>query len=344
MTHASLFSGIGGFDLAAEWIGWTNVFYCEIDHFCHQILAYHFPNVTSYEDITKTDFREWRGKIDVLTSGFPCQPFSIAGNRKGEKDDRYLWHEMLRAVREIRPAWVVGENVAGIVSMVQSRQTANVESYTDLFGENYEVETLEENYTLEAICRDLECAGYSVQPFIIPACAVGAPHRRDRVWIIAQNSERLRCNGGKSEEKPDFGKQREFGAGNNVRIQSKTGTFSNPSNTGVESLQEWKVCTNKSGSITANSVRKWKRKLPKLRQKKRTQRSNDKFAGKYTIPTWVNFPTQSPLCSRDDGISAKLDGIALSKWRRESIKAYGNAIVPQVAYEIFKAINEINNL
>nr|MDE5945561.1 DNA cytosine methyltransferase [Rikenella sp.] len=116
MTHASLFSGIGGFDLAAEWAGWTNLFNCEIDPFCRRVLKYHFPNAEQYTDIRGTNFAVWRGRIDVLTGGFPCQPFSVAGKRLGTDDHRHLWPEMLRAIREIRPRWVVGENVRGILS------------------------------------------------------------------------------------------------------------------------------------------------------------------------------------------------------------------------------------
>lgn len=114
MTHGSLFSGIGGFDLAAEQVGWTNLFHCEWNPFCRRVLDYHFPNSESYEDIKATDFRKWRGKVDVLSGGFPCQPFSTAGIRKGLTDDRYLWPEMLRTIEEIRPTWVVGENVVGL--------------------------------------------------------------------------------------------------------------------------------------------------------------------------------------------------------------------------------------
>lgn len=128
MRHASLFSGIGAPELAAYWLGWENVFHCEINPFCRQVLNYWFTNSKSYEDITKTDFREWQGKIDVLTGGFPCQPFSVAGKRKGTEDNRYLWPEFKRAIREIRPPWVVGENVAGILSMVQPGKKADMES------------------------------------------------------------------------------------------------------------------------------------------------------------------------------------------------------------------------
>lgn len=123
-THGSLFSGIGGPEIAAEEMGWKNMFHCEINPFGRKILDYWFPNSKSYEDITKTNFTEWRGKINVLTGGFPCQPFSCAGQRKGAEDDRYLWPEMLRAIREIQPDWVVGENVAGILSMEHPMKAA----------------------------------------------------------------------------------------------------------------------------------------------------------------------------------------------------------------------------
>lgn len=134
-THGSLFSGIGGPEIAAEEMGWKNMFHCEINPFGRKILDYWFPNSKSYEDITKTNFTEWRGKINVLTGGFPCQPFSCAGQRKGAEDDRYLWPEMLRAIREIQPDWVVGENVAGILSMVQPGSETALGREESLFGE-----------------------------------------------------------------------------------------------------------------------------------------------------------------------------------------------------------------
>jgi DNA (cytosine-5)-methyltransferase 1 len=164
MTHASLFSGIGGFDLAAEWAGWTNAFNCEIDPFCRKVLKYHFPDAEQYEDIKKSDFSKWRDRIDVLTGGFPCQPFSLAGKRKGTEDGRYLWPAMLGVIRTVRPRWVVGENVYGIVNW-------------------------SEGMVFDTVCSDLEAAGYEVQPYIIPACGVGAPHRRDRCWFVAHRAD-----------------------------------------------------------------------------------------------------------------------------------------------------------
>lgn len=135
MTHASIFSGIGGAELAAAWMGWTNLFHCEIQDFPRQVLDYWFPDSISYGDITRTNFEQWNGKVDVLTGGFPCQPFSLAGQRRGADDNRYLWPEMLRAIREINPTWVVGENVTGIKTMVESCEEIKVGRTDDLFEE-----------------------------------------------------------------------------------------------------------------------------------------------------------------------------------------------------------------
>ena len=189
-THGSLFSGIGGPEIAAEEMGWKNMFHCEINPFGRKILDYWFPNSKSYEDITKTNFTEWRGKINVLTGGFPCQPFSCAGQRKGAEDDRYLRPEMLRGIREILPDWVVGENVAGILSMVQPGSETALGREESLFGEVDRKRILHrQEYVVETVCNDLEREGYFVQPVVIPACAVGAPHRRDRVFFIAHRAD-----------------------------------------------------------------------------------------------------------------------------------------------------------
>lgn len=165
MTHASLFSGIGGFDLAAQWAGWDNIFNCEKDQFCQNILKNHFPNAIQYSDIQTTDFTIWRGHIDVLTGGFPCQPFSSAGKRLGTSDERNLWSEMLRAIREIQPKWIVGENVLGIINW-------------------------SEGLVFNQVCADLETEGYQVTPYVLPVAGVGALHQRYRVWFIA-HAQRL---------------------------------------------------------------------------------------------------------------------------------------------------------
>lgn len=161
LTHLSLFSGIGGLDLAAECAGFRTVGQCEWADYPRAVLEKHLPGMPRWRDIrtlTGDDFYAKTGlrTVTVLSGGFPCQPFSTAGKRRGKEDDRYLWPEMLRVIQEIRPAWVVGENVAGIVSMA-----------------------------LDTVLPDLESIGYACQAFVIPACAVDAPHRRDRVAIVA---------------------------------------------------------------------------------------------------------------------------------------------------------------
>lgn len=302
MRHASLFSGIGGFDLAAKWMGWENVFNCEIDPFCRKVLKYHFSNTIQYGDITKTDFTKYRGKVDILTGGFPCQPFSVAGSRKGKHDDRYLWPEMLRVIREIRPAWIIGENVAGITSMVQPGSETEVESQASLFEEDNTQTIYEQEFVIETICSDLEREGYSVQPVVIPACAVGAPHRRDRIWFIA-----------------------------------------NRSNARVEGVRESEIDTN-GYEFTTYSDNQRLQRIPKdgvLRKGEKKQQDGQLIGIFRTY--WQDFPTVAPVYNGDDGISGRLDSITFSKWRSESIKAGGNAIVPQVAYEIFKAIEEVEN-
>ena len=153
MTHGSLFSGIGGFDFAAEWMGWENVFHCEWNEFGQKVLKHYWPKAISYEDITKTDFTIRRGRIDILTGGFPCQPYSHAGKRLGKADERHLWPEMLRAIQEIKPTYVVGENVSGLISW-------------------------NAGMVFEEVQTDLEAEGYEVQPFVLPAAGVGAPHKQ----------------------------------------------------------------------------------------------------------------------------------------------------------------------
>jgi len=160
MRHRSLFSGIGGFDLAATWMGWENVFNCERDRFCRRVLKHYWPETKSYEDVREFKGSEFAGKIDVLSGGFPCQPFSVAGKRQGTADDRYLWPQMLRIVGEIRPRWVVGENVFGLLNWNRGM-------------------------VFRQVLIDLEATGYEVWPYVLPAAGVGAPHRRDRIWFVA---------------------------------------------------------------------------------------------------------------------------------------------------------------
>ena len=384
-THGSLFSGIGGSEIAAEIMGWKNMFHCEINPFGRKILDYWFPNSKSYEDITKTDFTEWREKINVLTGVFPCQPFSVAGQRKGAEDNRYLWPEMLRAIREIQPDWVVGENVAGILSMVQPGSETALGREESLFGEVDRERILHrQEYVVETVCNDLEREGYSVQPVVIPACAVGAPHRRDRVFFIAHRADAgvkgmqrkwednilsgrtasdtdgKRCNNWSDnwQERPICYDQKRYSEENqSERTERKRRTCENGSVasysqcSGSGQIQQEIQSEQPNGhSFDSNGSKRnvaySDSELLQYRNSGRQEgRKNEKkpIEPPYCPEDWSRFPTQSPVCSRDDGISTRLDGIAFSKWRQESIKAYGNAIVPQVMYEIFQAIQETYN-
>ena len=210
MRHASLFSGIGGPEVAAAMLGWENVFHCEINGFGRKVLEYWFPQSDSYEDITRTDFSKYRGTIDVLTGGFPCQPFSYAGKRGGQSDERYLWPEMLRVINEVRPTWVIGENVDGIGTMVEQCRITDLGSEVTLFekGNGVHLYSAEFTFTIERICSDLESKGYSVQPMLIPACAVGAPHRRDRIFFIAHYTDSCNDLRESGQHESESGKER----------------------------------------------------------------------------------------------------------------------------------------
>lgn len=345
MTHASLFSGIGGFDLAAEWMGWHNAFHCEINEFCTKILNYHFQDAEHYTDITRTDFSKWGGKINVLSGGFPCQPFSLAGQRKGADDNRYIWPQMLRAIREIRPTWVVGENVAGILTMVQPGAEVEVGGQASLFGEDYRKRVLHrQEYVIETICRDLEREGYAVQPLLIPACAVGAPHRRDRIWFIAH-----RTNAG-TETMQFTGENGIYAVGTSSHTDGDRYTSCGTSCRIEKERRERAAMSGQRGGRCErfNGLDGFSRIAAEPYGKRqiygndqgpeRLEKPDERFKTQYSSSIWEKFPTQSPICIGDDGLSGRLDGITFSKWRQESVKAYGNAIVPQVAYEIFKAI------
>ena len=317
MRHASLFSGIGGFDLAAEWMGWENIFHCDINPFGKKVLEYYYPNSISYGDITKTDFSIHRGDIDILTGGFPCQPYSLAGKRKGKEDERHLFPQMLRAIREIQPRWIIGENVYGLVNWDGGLVFHEVQS-------------------------DLEAEGYEVFPYVLPACSINAPHRRDRVFFIAysdyasteysiqarrnvptseddartsSDSNRFGCGGRNKQSESDNSKERKIHKNEQQYrngVWSKTeGCNTSVTDSCISELQGSEFNRSPCGSIRSK---------------------------------WETFPTVSPICDGDDGISDRLDSITFSKWRNESIKAGGNAVVPQLIYVLFKTISKFEQL
>jgi DNA (cytosine-5)-methyltransferase 1 len=340
MKHGSLFSGIGGFDLASEWMGWENVFHCEWNDFGKKVLKYYWPKSISYDDITKTNFTIHRGGIDILTGGFPCQPYSTAGKRLGKEDERHLWPEMLRAIREIQPRWIVGENVLGLVNW-------------------------NGGLVFEEVQADLENEGYEVQPFVLPAVSVNAPHRRDRVWFVAySHGARSRDNDRANDEE-----EREVRGQNKGNVSTKFCSNGDATNTDKGSnelqtktglgmdgalLEKRKRakeangfnCNNQSNDLPRDATNTdssrpetLNHKESILGQKNRTKTfSRNSIESIHTRKWWESFPSVAPICDGNDGLSNRLDGITFSKWRNESIKAGGNAIVPQVVLQIFKAI------
>jgi DNA (cytosine-5)-methyltransferase 1 len=385
MKHGSLFSGIGGFDLAAEWMGWENVFHCEWNEFGQKVLHHYWPNAETFTDITKSDFTKYANKIDILTGGFPCQPYSSAGQRKGKEDERHLWPEMLRAIREIKPKYIVGENVFGLLNW-------------------------NGGMVFDEVHSDLESEGYAVQAVVIPAAAVNAPHGRDRVWFVATNTKGIineEQSGKNSKWRNRFignnGPNRDATNSNSIRTQTrkintilgeqnqqrKTGRFVDDviqrdvANSNSDGFHECNnndeintsegrfdaQCNTNTGNVDGDVTDSNSGGLEGTKEVRRnginveresefgiatntrsiglqcegesTQLERGRFSFDNTQnnkTTWDNFPTESPICGGDDGLPTQLDGITFSKWRNESIKAYGNAIVPQVAYEIFKAI------
>ena len=344
MTHASVFSGIGGPEVAATMLGWQNLFHCEINPFGRAVLDYWYPNSKSYEDITQTDFTEWRGRVNVLTGGFPCQPFSFAGKRAGADDDRYLWPHMHRCINEIQPDWVVAENVGGILTMVEQGSSFEVASAPSLFDEDDTIHRYEYRgtFTLERICHDIEADGYEVQPILIPACAVGAPHRRDRVFIVARNQR----NGGRgssqgSEEYAD-GRTSEYAS-------SRRNETANHSSWSAQNEREsiGGIDCGASSDTNGNRRSKVDESLePKFTDGAKPFGNGRKWDASNSVGSRWQYrngrflPSVSPIYGGSYGFPINVDNLTIpfTKWKNESIKAYGNAIVPQVMYEIFRAI------
>ncbi|MFD2873239.1 DNA cytosine methyltransferase [Mucilaginibacter ximonensis] len=404
LNHGSLFSGIGGFDLAAEWIGWDNIFHCEFNPFCQRILKHYFPKAISYEDIRTTDFSIQKGNIDILTGGFPCQPYSLAGKRLGKEDERHLWPSMLRAIREIRPRWVVAENVLGLVSW-------------------------NAGMVFEEVQSDLEAEGYQVQPFVLPAAGVNAPHRRERVWFIAysgligrlaewrnsewqnqntalgtdifseperpgqigfaadadhrQQPQQQKCDSKDRQSTPEtWSSTGPCAGGRDIGRDAPEGIRQLESDTGL--LQKAPAnaagfgCNDGSYHRAQRQVHHDQRVAAKDQSERegRQRRSGQigsvtshvadangagtqgrqasgninksephslQHAWGYDQPSdWRQFPAQSPVCYGNDGFPGGLDGITFPKWRSETIKAGGNAIVPQVALQIFRTIKTLD--
>jgi len=336
LTHVSLFTGIGGIDLAAEWTGFNTVLMVERDDYCQKVLNKLWPNVPiigDIKDVTKeivddTISRRWGTPqnrkicedgvsdtsintshderrrnnesippITLITGGFPCQPFSHAGQRKGEADDRYLWPEMLRVISEFRPTWVIGENVGGLVTMGIKYNDA------DLEGEISEQDGDYSTVVLDRVCTDFENLNYEVQPFLIPACAVNAPHRRDRIFIVAYSKH-------SRDRTPRNGSVRnrtEIGERQDGQPQYRIGR-----------LSQDVADTNRVIRGTEWQDKFWGQ-----------SRYNKRVQGLRQFNDW--WATEPDVGRVAHGIPCRVD----------RLRCLGNAVVPQQIYPILKAIADI---
>jgi DNA (cytosine-5)-methyltransferase 1 len=280
-THLDLFSGIGGFALAAKWNGYRTVGFCDNEPYAQAVLKKHWPEVPCHKDI-----REVRGElyagVTILTGGFPCQPFSVAGKQRGKDDNRYLWPEMLRVIQEAKPAWIIGENVAGIV-----------------------------NLALDQVCADLEGQGYEVEPIIVPACAVDAPHRRDRVWIVGHS----KLDG--------------------LTASKTSGGLFDQSEEQRGKVKEWESSgASCASSDVADSVKQgWE---GRVHRREDTEREGvDGHAG---CGGTTHGQSGEAIWLAEPNVGRVANGIPN---RTHRLKGLGNAIVPQVASEIIRCINKI---
>ena len=314
ITHLSLFSGIGGLDLAAEWAGIRTIGQCEWAEYPTQVLEKHWPGMPRWKDIrtlTKESFYERTGRrtVDIISGGFPCQPFSVAGKRRGKEDDRYLWPEMVRVIKELRPAWVVGENVAGIIKMA-----------------------------LPDILSELGGLGYRTRTFLIPACAVGARHRRYRVAIVAHTDVGRRIHGQDEVNTDERGKQTQHKPGKcdkdvanakGERLQRIWEGENKEFNVGFKEGKS-KRCSNVSDAHNG------------LRERKRTI---EPILGRVAngVSGWMDRDLDfliNHYWDEEPGIKRIASGIT---HRTDRIKCLGNAVVPQQFFPIFKAIKEIED-
>lgn len=294
-----LFSGIGGFSYAAERLvgGFKAVGFCEIDPFCRQVLNKHWPEVEVFEDVRRPDDFVRCGRVDIITGGYPCQPFSNAGKQKGAADDRHLWPAMFDLIKQKRPDWVVGENVAGHIAL-----------------------------GLDEVLFDLESEGYAARPFVIPACGVDAPHRRDRVWIVAKNVGNTNSGECSGDEQASVNGRRQPGleAGCEAVADTASGRSQEHGHGGAEDAVQ-------RGEVLADATRERVEGHGPAREQEPRVPPGKRISGRNRARAEPNLWLPEPELGRvAHGIPRRVD----------RLKSLGNSIVPQVAAQILAAIKE----
>ena len=316
LKHLDLFSGIGGFSLGLESAGLVEtVAFCDFDKYCQQILKKNFPGVPIYEDVKELNYDKLKADgidtIDIITGGYPCQPFSVAGRKKGEEDPRHVWPEMFRLVQELRPTWVIGENVGGHIKL-----------------------------GLDTVLENLESEGYSARTFSISASSIGANHKRERVWIIANlaDSQRLgRTEGTKKSE--ELTREESSDQSDNCsegRIESKPSQVMADSNTGHGEQQNQEVCSrgnasNSSSEDVANSE-------GSNRNEHEINREHGKASSQEIFGNGSSISGVSAWWSVEPDVGRVAHGVPN---RVDRLKCLGNSVVPQIPYVIGLSIKKI---
>jgi DNA (cytosine-5)-methyltransferase 1 len=300
LTHFSLFSGIGGIDLAAEWAGFTTVGQVEWADYPTKVLEKHWPDVPRWRDIrsvTAEDFYNRTGlrTVDLISGGFPCQPFSVAGKQKGKRDDRYLWPEMFRVIREIKPTWVLGENVPGILSIAG-----------------------------KTVCEDLEREGYAVTVFNFEAAAVGAPHRRDRVFFVANRQDGNEQEQQKCDNREEHKRRTQVRYGLGAGRGSKDGDSSERVEIGSG------VTTEVSEDVADTDSEGLQGRANARKERREREKPANEQPGRCS-PCQNHWSAEPDVGRVANGIPNRVD----------RLKCLGNAVVPQQVYPILQAIAEI---
>ena len=311
MKVLDLFSGIGGFSHGLDKVGFKTVAFCEMDKYCKLVLQKHWKGVKIYNDVKELKGEEIikeHGTIDIVVGGFPCQPFSIAGARKGTDDNRHLWPEMFRIIKELKPRWVIGENVRGIVS-------------------------IQNGMVFENVCTDLEGEGYEVRAFNIPAAGVGAPHRRERIWIVA-NSRRTLRQGSSIREKNENETRKEDA---DQHQRSSSSPELNVANT--ESIESY-VGKHRKHQTEGNGQSETRGESGEDVANADSERQQKQW-GSESIQEKVSRQTTRTRFECESGWSVEPDVGRVAhglSGRVHRLKALGNSIVPKIAEEIGRAI------